>query len=164
MNKVKYELEINKLSAEEVYNSYVETEKRKKLASQYKLDEIKSIMHNNNNLKIFSIKNDRNELCALRGIYILNEIAYDIFAATTDCGLKHSFSHLLFSKIHDYLLNKNIKLFDFSGVDPIKNPGTYNFKKGTGADYIDLQGEYETTNLKILTFVLSIYLFIKNIK
>ncbi len=164
MNDVKHILEINKLSAEQVYNTYVETEKRKKLVSQYKLDEIKSLMHKNNNLKIFSIKNDRHELCALRGIYILNDVGYDIFAATTDCGLKHSFSHLLFFKIHEYLLKKNIKLFDFSGIDPIKNPGTYNFKKGTGANYIDLQGEYETTNLKILTFILSLYLFIKNIK
>ena len=46
--------------------------------------------------------------------------------------------------------SQGIEEIDLGGIDPQKNPGVYNFKKGTGATPIEYLGEWEWATKNVL--------------
>ena len=64
-------------------------------------------------------------------------------------------SYAVFWMLAETCFQLGIKEFDLSGIDPVNNRGVYDFKKGTGADQIDFQGEWEIASPKILRTIAS---------
>ena len=61
------------------------------------------------------------------------------------------------------LIEKKIRVFDFSGVDKKNNIGVYNFKKGAGAfEYIKI-GEYAYSKNLFLKFTFILFIFLKRL-
>jgi len=93
---------------------------------------------------------------AIRGAIVMNNKATDIFAASNSYSRKHYLSYALCWKL--LLKCKEIGCVDYNlnGIDPIKNTGVYNFKKGTGAMHKKIVGEYEWSSNRMLSWAVSV--------
>jgi hypothetical protein len=60
----------------------------------------------------------------------LGDTAVYLFGATDDIGMKTSASYLVQWAIVKKLKELGFAYYDLNGVDPIRNPGTYHFKRG----------------------------------
>jgi lipid II:glycine glycyltransferase (peptidoglycan interpeptide bridge formation enzyme) len=87
---------------------------------------------------------------ALRGCCILNQYGWDLFAATSVAGRDLYASYALLWEILQHCQREGVKEYEMMGIDPIKNLGVANFKKGTGANLIEYLGEWEWATSRIL--------------
>ena len=71
-----------------------------------------------------------NELIAGSVISKISDYAIYLFGATNDLGRKFNASYLIHYKIIEWLISQKTKFYDLGGIDEIKNPGVFNFKKG----------------------------------
>jgi peptidoglycan/xylan/chitin deacetylase (PgdA/CDA1 family)/lipid II:glycine glycyltransferase (peptidoglycan interpeptide bridge formation enzyme) len=80
-----------------------------------------------------------NELPAAGRVYsFVGDTCLEILAATNDLGLKNGASYLAVWSIIQKAKEKGCRFYDLCGIDPAKNPGGYQFKKGTGGDDITI--------------------------
>ena len=108
-----------------------------------------------NNLLLFRSDDIDGSPLAIRGALRFGDVLWDFIALTTPSGRKTSASYAVFWILAETSFQLGIKEFDLSGIDPVNNRGVYDFKKGTGADQIDFQGEWEIASPKILRSVAS---------
>lgn len=80
-------------------------------------------------LKIF-LCYKMDEVIAGAVISYITDYATYLFGATNELGRKYNASYFLHFHIIEYLKNNNVKIYDLGGINKIKNPGVYNFKKG----------------------------------
>jgi hypothetical protein len=65
----------------------------------------------------------------------LGDSAIYLLGATSDAGLKMKGSYLLHWEMIKTLRENGVRYYDLGGIDPIKNPGVFTFKRGlSGAD------------------------------
>ncbi len=134
-------------NAKEIRLLYREMEKNKDLSIQFSLEEIKSLIDvMQNNLLILHCFSSSNKLVAVRACIVFNGTAWDIMAVTGLEARKKYASYGLLWKLIQECRSKNIKYYELGGVDPVKNKGVWNFKKGTGASPIQYLGEWEKEN------------------
>ncbi|MEO5974658.1 MAG: peptidoglycan bridge formation glycyltransferase FemA/FemB family protein [Ilumatobacteraceae bacterium] len=99
--------------------------------------------------------NSQGELLALRGAIRLGHKAFDMFAATSPAGRKEYASNLCFWKLIELCERDGITHYDLSGVDPERNEGVYNFKKGIGATDFTYLGEWSYSRPRIVGAIVS---------
>jgi len=158
----KNQLRIEKWSnpePEELYKLYIDLEQRKNIGQQFSREEIKYIISNfKHSLHIIKAFDKAGEICGFRGIILTPFVAWDTFAVTTEEGRKCYASHAILGAMLAFLRKNDIENYDLSGVDPIGNPGVYNFKKGTGALEICYMGEWDVSSSFLWTKALNILL------
>ena len=133
---------------DEMVKIYRKVEKFKKINMQYSDFELeKVLLYFKDKIILYRCDNLNGDLVAFRGAIILGENAYDFFAATDVSARKLYASNKLLMTILLYCKNMNISYYDLSGIDPINNPGVYNFKKGTGAKHFQSIGEWDWSNI-----------------
>ena len=108
-----------------------------------------------NDLLLFRSDDVDGSPLAIRGALRFGDVLWDFIALTTPSGRKTSASYAVFWMLAETCFQLGIKEFDLSGIDPVNNRGVYDFKKGTGADQIDFQGEWEIASPKILRAIAS---------
>jgi len=140
-------------SVTEISKLYEELKGLKSLKKQqvYGLQKISSLVRcfGINIITLGAVDHDGN-LLAIRGSIIRDKDAIDIFAATGKLGRKMNVSHALFFDLVKHCKKLGCNTYDLGGIDPLNNPGVYNFKKGTGANKISQLGEFEWSNNLIL--------------
>lgn len=137
-----------------VFNLYHNMETYKKIKQQYSREELISIFKNlRNNLKFFICEDNDGTLISFRALYIIKDNAWDFLAVTSEIGRKKYSSYATFGKVLSYLITKQIKKFDFSGISKNENKGVYNFKKGVGGEESEYLGEWDQGNFKPLTWL-----------
>ncbi len=99
--------------------------------------------------------NSQGELLALRGVIKLGDKAFDMFAATSPAGRKEYASNLCFWKLIELCARDGITHYDLSGVDPERNQGVYNFKKGIGAIDFTYLGEWSYSRPRLVGNIVS---------
>jgi hypothetical protein len=135
----------------EMIAAYSKMEEHKQLKQQTSLEQIESIRAAfGSNCILVRCDDEEGNLLAFRGALLLGGKGWDMYAATTPEGRKLYASHSAFWELMTQCSIKKIKWYDMSGVDPIKNPGVANFKKGTGARDLKYLGEWEYSNSIIL--------------
>ena len=116
----------------------------------------KSILrHFRNDIVMVKCTNKDGDLLALRGAIKLGHKAFDMFAAATPAGRKEYASNLCFWKLIELCERDGISQYDLSGVDPERNPGVYNFKKGIGATDFTYLGEWSYSRPRVVRTVIS---------
>ena len=108
-----------------------------------------------NDLLLFRSDDVDGSPLAIRGALRFGDVLWDFIALTTPSGRKTSASYAVFWMLAETCFQLGIKEFDLSGIDPVNNRGVYDFKKGTGADQINFQGEWEIASPKILRAIAS---------
>jgi len=69
----------------------------------------------------------------------MGDSAVYLLGATSDDGLNAKGSYLLQWTLIQWLKERGIKSYDLGGIDPVRNPGVYHFKKGlSGTDVCQL--------------------------
>lgn len=83
------------------------------------------------------------ETIAFRGSLIAGQNALELFAATTDEGRRNQAGFpALWEMLRDFRA-RGVKRFDLGGIDPINNPGVFQFKQDTGAVPIEYLGDWD---------------------
>ena len=128
----------------EICDLYNQMKEYKKFKNSFNEQEIQSIIKNlSNNLVIIYTRNSKSELISIRGALIQENKAWDILAATNLQGRKEYASYATFWFLTLECQKLGVKVYDLSGVNPTRNKGVYDFKKGTGATSVRYIGEWE---------------------
>lgn len=144
------------INIDEMIGIYRDVEKFKKIGIQYTDIELRKVYNYfKDKIIIYRCENLKGELVGFRGVIILGTNACDFFAATHESARKLYPSNKLLWTIILHCKRIGILYYDLNGIDPVNNPGVYNFKKGTGARFIKDLGEWEWTNSKLLGIVLN---------
>jgi lipid II:glycine glycyltransferase (peptidoglycan interpeptide bridge formation enzyme) len=141
---------------------YRDMESYKNIRIQYSDNELKHIFdYFKDQIIIYKCKNLNGEVISFRGAIIIGRKAFDFFAATHQKGRKLYPSNKLLWTLLLRCKEIGASIYDLSGIDPIKNPGGYNFKKGTGATEIESVGELEWSNSSIIKYLFNLAVKIK---
>jgi hypothetical protein len=70
------------------------------------------------------------------GVYLLG--------ATTDLGMKAQGAYLLQWQMIKWLKENGFQYYDLGGIDPVKNPGVYHFKKGFSGQDVSRMARLES--------------------
>ena len=146
----------NNPNSHEMYLIYKEMEEYKGIKTQFSLRQIQSTIDNlGKNLILFCCSDENDILLGFRGIGIFGNRCLDMFAASTTSARKVYATYGLFWSVVQYCCANNIQYYDLGGIDPVGNPGVYNFKKGTGAREIEYLGEWEWDNFPLLSYIVN---------
>ncbi len=81
---------------------------------------------------------------SLRGCLVFDSFGVDMFAATSPPGRKNYSSYGVFWELMQECMRRGVTHYDLNGIDPIRNPGVTNFKKGTGAEFVEYLGYWDS--------------------
>ncbi len=110
----------------------------------------------------YKATNQLGEILSIRAIYKLNQVVFDFLAFTSPEGRKNYASYGLLGFILKDIIDKDVTIYELSGIDPEKNPGVYNFKKGVGGQFTKYIGEWEIANFFLLRWALNLFLWNRN--
>jgi hypothetical protein len=79
------------------------------------------------------------ETIATRIIFLGSNTALDYLTASTERAKNTYANYVLVWEVIRELKRRKIQLFDFGGIDPVNNEGTYNFKSGLNGQFV-IQG------------------------
>lgn len=80
---------------------------------------------------------------AIRAALRCGTFASDYLAATDDEGLRARASYLLLWRLIQACKESGVERYDLGGIDPIANPGVFDFKRWTGARSVEALGEWD---------------------
>ena len=151
-------------SVDDIFALYREMEQFKGLSQQFSYMEIKNLIEiMQDNLVLFRCIDANKQLVAIRACIIVEDKAWDVMAVTGSSARKSYASYGLFWELIKECVARGVKKYDLGGVDPSKNPGVWNFKKGTGAELIQYLGEWEYSNSQILLRIVNLVLKYKRV-
>lgn len=121
---------------------YREMHARKRFAEYVYIDEYKKIQGDlPEKLKMHvMVSRSKGNLCSALVCSAVGDIAINLLAATSSYDIENRLnsSHLLFWKMLEWAKSQGCTWYDLGGINPERNPGGYQFKKGlagtTGID------------------------------
>jgi lipid II:glycine glycyltransferase (peptidoglycan interpeptide bridge formation enzyme) len=123
----------------------------KDLDEQFSYQELSGLLqHFKDQLFLYRCETPEGQVIALRGCAVSGGSAWDLFAAAAPEARKVYASYGLVWELLKACQSAGVKNYDFMGVDPVHNPGVYNFKKGTGAEEVRVVGEWEWSRPALL--------------
>ncbi|KAA3660722.1 MAG: peptidoglycan bridge formation glycyltransferase FemA/FemB family protein [Calditrichaeota bacterium] len=137
-----------------IISLYSEMEAFKNLPRLHDEREIRDLINQlGNDCMLMCCKNKSGEILSIRGCLISRPHALDYLATTSMAGRKVSAAYLLLWHLLKECAGRGVTYYDLNGIDPIINPGVYNFKRGTGAQHLEYLGEWEwasSENIRLL--------------
>jgi len=159
--KIIHEKEIDPL---EIFHIYRQLEIKKKIHQQFSLMQIKTIIKNfDKQLVHFKCVDINQKIICIRTAIVVGQNAWDLFAANIDTKDSIGVSHNVFVHLLEHCQTNGVVKYDLSGIDPDKNIGVYNFKKGSGARIVEYFGEYEQSNSVFLKLFFNLLLRLSKI-
>ena len=148
---------------DEILMLYDAMESYKGLEQQFSRGELQDILDRLRDRVIFYRCDDQyGQLVAFRGCIVVGRVAWDVFAATSVAGRKlRGVSNALMWAVLQHCHQAGVKEYDLMGIDPVGSPGVYNFKKGTGAEFIEYLGEWEWATNRALRWGANIAVYRK---
>jgi lipid II:glycine glycyltransferase (peptidoglycan interpeptide bridge formation enzyme) len=141
---------------DELVDLYVEMESRKSLPAQFTKKQLTKVFEVfSDNLFYYECRDDSGELIAFRAIAVINDMGWDLLAASNLIARKQYSTYAIIWQILNELHSYGTRTCELGGIDPENNSGVYNFKKGLGGVEIDYLGEYEWSNNKLLKYLIS---------
>jgi lipid II:glycine glycyltransferase (peptidoglycan interpeptide bridge formation enzyme) len=132
----KNSLEVIEAYDDQLFEMFIEIYKnminRKNFAGTSNIHQFRLIqkdLPDNLRMKILICRSE-GELCAGAICSAIGKTGVYLFGATSDVGMKSKGSYILQWKIIEWLREKKCLYYDLHGINPITNPGTYNFKTG----------------------------------
>src|SRR5262249_16849047 len=83
------------------------------------------------------------ELACVMGCLVTGDKACLVLSATAARGRELHASYATFWSLIRHLRNAGVRKFDFAGIDPVRNPGVYRFKRAGGGVAVELLGEWD---------------------
>ncbi len=131
-------------AAREIVGAYRSMETVKGLDEQLSETEIAQMLTSlKPHLVIFRCDDANGELVCVMGCLVTGDKACLVLSATAARGRELRASYATFWSLIRHLRNIGIREFDFAGIDPVRNPGVYRFKRAAGGKPIELLGEWD---------------------
>ena len=130
--------------AEEIIGAYRSMENVKGLEEQLSEIEIARMLNLlKRNLVIYRCEDKTGELVCVMGCLVTGDKACLVLSATAARGRESRASYATFWSLIRHLRNSGVSKFDFAGIDPVRNPGVYRFKRAAGGVPVELLGEWD---------------------
>ena len=110
---------------------------------------------------LYKCENMQGELIAIRACAVWRDQSFDLLAAASISARKSYASHGLLWALFNQCAAIGVSRYDLGGVDPIKNKGVFDFKKGTGAELIKYLGEWEYGSFPFLKCLVNCLMYVK---
>ena len=129
---------------DEIFDAHVSMEKLKNLGEQFSKQKLVHIFkHLKQNILLYRCDDEQGVLASLYGCAVVGNRAWNMFAVTSERGRDLRASYATFWELIRHCRRIGVQHYDLGGIDPIQNPGVYNFKKGTGAAPLEYLGEWD---------------------
>jgi hypothetical protein len=129
---------------ETMFGIYQSMQDYKSLAQQFARKELAEMFDRlGDHIVLYRCDDEKGEPVSLRGCIIYGDKAWDLFAATSVQGRKIYASYGLFWQLMRHCQEIGVRHYDMGGIDPLHNPGVYDFKKGSGAIPLEYLGEWD---------------------
>ena len=131
-------------NVDEVLSVYVSMQNVKGLEEQNSREEIESLLQNlNRQIVFYRCDDERGELVSLMACLVVGDRACSVLSATTERGRGLHASYAAFWAVLQHCRSRGVSWYDLAGIDPVRNPGVYRFKRATGATPVELLGEWD---------------------
>lgn len=131
-------------STEEIVEAYRSMESLKQLDEQQSADEIDWMLRSlQQNLILYRCDDEHGQLLSVMGCLVSGDNACLVISATNGCGRELHASYAIFWALIRHCRNAGVQQFDFAGIDPVRNPGVYRFKRAAGGKAVELLGEWD---------------------
>ncbi|HEV2884243.1 MAG TPA: peptidoglycan bridge formation glycyltransferase FemA/FemB family protein [Pyrinomonadaceae bacterium] len=131
-------------SVDEIHKTYVLMQSAKGIEEQHSREEIEQLLLNlKKHLVIYRCDDEHGELLSLLGWLIHGNRATAVLSATTEKGRAVHASYAIFWAVLQHAKRIGVESCDLAGIDPIRNPGVYRFKRATGATPLEYLGEWD---------------------
>jgi len=129
---------------DEVVSVYSSMQSFKGLDEQYSRTELENLLkHLKDRLIVYRGENEQGELVSLRGWLLVGDRATELLSATSLRGRELRASYAVAWALVQHCIRLKIKSCDLGGIEPVVNPGVYQFKSGTGAKPTEYLGEWD---------------------
>jgi lipid II:glycine glycyltransferase (peptidoglycan interpeptide bridge formation enzyme) len=95
-------------------------------------------------MQVFLSEKDGTVMNALV-VSAMGDTAVYLLGATSDEGLKLKGAYLLQWRAIQWLKERNCRWYELGGIDPVQNPGVYEFKSGFGGEEVHDLGVFEAS-------------------
>lgn len=130
--------------AGEIASAYRAMENLKGLDEQQSDDEIAEMLkHLEQQIVLYRCEDASGALLSVMGCIVTGEKACLVISATTQKGRELHSSYAVFWALICHCRNSGVRVFDFAGIDPVRNPGVYRFKRAAGGRPVELLGEWD---------------------
>lgn len=131
--------------------TYAAMSSQKGMAPEFNAAELSAMLQSlDGQIVMYGCADDAGTPLAFRACLIQGDRAWDLLAATAPEGRRSYASYAVLWKLVRHCSSAGVKAYDLSGVDPIKAPGVYDFKRGTGALEQESLGEWEWATSALL--------------
>ena len=131
-------------TAEEVVEVYRSMETVKGLEEQHSLAEVEQLLsHLRDNIVLYRCDDADGRLVSLMGCLVAGDRACLVLSATGPHGRDTHASYAIFWHLIQHCQRIGLREFDFAGIDPVRNPGVYRFKRAAGGVPVELLGEWD---------------------
>ena len=132
--------------AGEIAAAYRAMENLKGLDEQQSDVEIAEMLKNLEQLVVYRCEDARGDLLSVMGCIVTGKKACLVISATTQKGRELHSSYAICWALLCELRNMDVHTFDFAGIDPVRNPGVYRFKRAAGGRPVEMLGEWDWAN------------------
>jgi len=131
-------------AAEEILSVYGSMQEVKGLEEQHSRAEIEQLLlRAKEQLVVYRCEDETGQLVSLMACLVVGDRACSVLSATSVKGRELHASYGIYLAIMRHCRNLGVRIYDLAGIDPIRNPGVYRFKRATGATPVELLGEWD---------------------
>lgn len=141
-------------TAEEMLSIYASMQTVKGLEEQHSHAEIEELITRlGDRLVLLRCDDEQGQLLSLMGSIVIGDHAVSVLSATSERGREQHASYAIFRTMLQHCRALGVKTYDLAGIDPVRNPGVYRFKRASGAEPIELLGEWDWASRPWLRWV-----------
>lgn len=139
---------------DEMLSVYTSMQEVKGLEDIQTRDELEHLLNAcERDLVIFRSDDEKGNIVSLSGCFVLGDRAWVVLSATSKRGRELYASYSTFWAMLRRCQQMGSKWCDLAGIDPIRNPGVYRFKKDTGAKHLEYLGEWDWATSPTFTWL-----------
>jgi peptidoglycan biosynthesis/recognition FemAB-like protein len=129
---------------DEILSVFESMQKVKGLDEQHSVTELAQLLRTvNDQIVIYRCRDESGQTVSVGGTLVVGHRANSWLAATTERGRQLHASYAIYWALIQHCKKIGIRSFDLAGIDPVRNPGVFRFKRGTGATAVELLGEWD---------------------
>lgn len=129
---------------EEILSVYGSMQDFKGIEEQHSQTEIEQLLLSaKEQLVVYRGEDEGGQLVSLMACLVVGDRACSVLSATSAKGREMHASYGIFLAMIRHCRNSGVRIYDLAGIDPVRNPGVYRFKRATGATPVELLGEWD---------------------
>jgi hypothetical protein len=131
-------------TVEEILSVYGSMQEVKGLEEQHSHAEIEQLLLSaKEQLVVYRCEDESGQLISLMACLVVGDRACSVLSATSLKGRESHASYGIYLAMIRHCRNLGVRIYDLAGIDPVRNPGVYRFKRATGATPVELLGEWD---------------------